>query len=106
MLTALTAPSSAATTTTALSSGPSPAVLNAQLSKYQSQLADWENCPSCKTPEGKKKIAEINARIKDVEQRLQASGQGAAAPLQPQEQTTAPTGQVTATLGQRVNAFA
>lgn len=104
MLTALTAPSSAATT--ALSSGPSPAVLKAQLSKYQTQLADWENCPSCKTPEGKKKIAEINASIKDVEQRLQASGQAADAPLQPQEQSTAPAGQVTATLGQRVNAFA
>ena len=46
--------------------------LEAQLAQYQVQLADWVNCPSCKTPEGKAKIAAISAKISDIEQRMKA----------------------------------
>jgi hypothetical protein len=55
--------------------------LDVQLARLQTQLADWVNCPSCKTPEGKAKIAGINAQIKDVELRMQAKEQ-AARPVQ------------------------
>lgn len=51
----------------------SPAVLDAQLAKYQRQLADWKNCPSCKTPEGKARIAAIEAQISDVKSRMKTS---------------------------------
>ena len=57
--------------------GPSGAGLDYQLAKYQSQLADWQNCPSCNTPEGKAKIQEISAKIDDITQRLKASDVGA-----------------------------
>ena len=53
-------------------SGKSTAGLEGQLAQYQVQLADWVNCPSCKTPEGKAKIAAISAKISDIEQRMKA----------------------------------
>ena len=53
-------------------SSKSAAGLDAQLAQYQVQLADWVNCPSCKTPEGKAKIAEISAKISNIEQRMKA----------------------------------
>lgn len=56
----------------ALGAGAS-ATLDAQLAKYEAQLADWVNCPSCKTPEGKAKVAEISAKISDVKQRIQSA---------------------------------
>jgi hypothetical protein len=34
-------------------------VLESRLSRYETQLADWCHCPSGKTPEGKKKIADL-----------------------------------------------
>ncbi len=51
--------------------GKSSAGLDAQLTKYEIQLADWTNCPSCKTAEGKAKIAEISDKISDLKQRQQ-----------------------------------
>lgn len=52
----------------------SPAVLRAQLNRYEIQLADWTHCGSAKTPAGKAKIQEITdqadtvkAQIKKVE---------------------------------------
>lgn len=52
---------------------PSSAGLESQLDQYKVKLADWENCPSCKTPEGKAKIAEISDRISEIEQRLKVA---------------------------------
>jgi hypothetical protein len=52
--------------------GVSPSVLNAQLAKYQTQLADWESCPSCKTPEGKAKIADLQEKIRNIQLRIQS----------------------------------
>lgn len=53
--------------------GDSISVLNAQLARYQIQLADWENCPSCKTPEGKAKIADLADKISNVQRRLKSA---------------------------------
>jgi len=53
--------------------GNSSSVLNAQLAKYQVQLADWTNCPSCTTPDGKAKIAEIANKISDIKRSLQSA---------------------------------
>lgn len=52
--------------------GQSPGVLEAQLAQYQIQLADWTNCPSCNTPEGKAKIKEITDQISAIKKSLQA----------------------------------
>jgi hypothetical protein len=53
--------------------GQSTAGLEAQLAKYQVQLADWVSCPSCKTPEGKAKIQELSNKVSDTQQRIKAA---------------------------------
>lgn len=53
--------------------GNSSSILDAQLAKYQVQLADWTNCPSCTTPEGKAKIAEIADKISDIKLSMQSA---------------------------------
>ncbi len=55
------------------SNGKSSAGLETQLAQYQVKLADWVSCPSCKTPEGKAKIAEITNKIGDIKQRMEAA---------------------------------
>ena len=52
------------------STGRSAAGLEAQLDQYKIQLADWVNCPSCKTSEGKAKIAEISGKISEIQMRI------------------------------------
>lgn len=46
-------------------------VLEAQLSRYQTQLADWCNCPSGKTPAGKEKIQELQNKVDAVNAQLE-----------------------------------
>lgn len=46
--------------------------LDVRLDKYKVQLADWVNCPSCKTPEGKAKIQELSDKIAAIEQKIKA----------------------------------
>jgi hypothetical protein len=41
---------------------PSTTFLQTQLSRYETELADWCNCPSGKTPAGKLKIADLQAK--------------------------------------------
>ena len=53
--------------------GGSGAALESQLARYQVQLADWVNCPSCTTPEGKAKIRELSDKVQDVQQRIDAA---------------------------------
>ena len=53
--------------------GKSTAGFEVQLAHYEIQLSDWINCPSCKTPEGKAKIAEISAKISDIRQRMKSA---------------------------------
>ena len=40
----------------------STGILQSQLSRYEVQLADWCHCPSGTTPEGKRKIADLQAK--------------------------------------------
>jgi len=37
-------------------------ILQTQLSRYETQLADWCNCPGGKTPEGKKIITDLQQK--------------------------------------------
>lgn len=53
--------------------GTSTASLEAQLNRYQVQLADWIHCASCNTPEGKAKIKEISDKIAEIQQRIRAA---------------------------------
>ena len=48
----------------------SKAGLEAQLDTYKKQLCDWITCASAKTPEGKKKIEELNAKVSTTESRI------------------------------------
>jgi hypothetical protein len=48
----------------------SRAGLEAQLDTYKKQLADWVDCPSGKTPEGKKKIEDLNNKVSVTEARI------------------------------------
>ncbi len=41
-------------------------ILQTQLSRYETQLADWCSCPSGKTSEGKKKITDIQQKADAV----------------------------------------
>jgi hypothetical protein len=43
------------------------------LDKYKGQLADWVNCPSCKTPEGNAKIQEVSDKIAAIEQKIKGA---------------------------------
>jgi len=47
--------------------------LEAQLARYQGQLADWIHCPSCNTPEGKEKIKEISDKISEIKQSIKST---------------------------------
>jgi hypothetical protein len=53
--------------------GISTAVLEVRLERYKAQLSDWVNCASCNTPEGKTKIAQISARIAEIEAQLKSA---------------------------------
>jgi outer membrane murein-binding lipoprotein Lpp len=59
---------------------PRSAAADGQLAKCESQLSDWVNCPSGKTPAGRAKIAEISnqiatlkAQIKQADERKPAA---------------------------------
>jgi capsule polysaccharide export protein KpsE/RkpR len=90
----------------------SGSALDGQLAKYQIQLADWVSCSSCKTPEGKAKIAEIESKIKDIQQQM--AGSDGTAVVNPTTQSTSdvPVNRVSASqransmVGSRLNIFA
>ncbi len=59
-------PSTAASAAAPKASQTAPANASAELAKYESQLSDWVHCASCKTSEGKAKIAEITDKIESI----------------------------------------
>ncbi|UCV21533.1 hypothetical protein [Ferribacterium limneticum] len=59
--------------TTQTSAVSSATNLRAQLARFEAELANWENCPSCKTTEGKARIAEIAGKISDIKHRMEAA---------------------------------
>ena len=48
------------------------AALQARISHYQRQLADCLDCPSAKTPAGKREIEELSHQISDARLRIEA----------------------------------
>ena len=48
-------------------------ILRTQLDRYESQLADWCNCPSGKTPEGKRIIADLQQKSDGIKAQLKQS---------------------------------
>lgn len=60
--------------------GDSAIALQDQLARCTRQLGDWVACPSGKTPEGQKIIANLRARIGSLEARMQNGTPTAAMP--------------------------
>jgi hypothetical protein len=49
----------------------SSSILEAQMSRYRTQLADYCNCPRGKTPAGKEKIQELQNKVDAVKAQLE-----------------------------------
>jgi hypothetical protein len=63
--------------------------LQAQLTRCERQLGDWEACASSKTPEGRKIIENLRARIGTLESKIASSGK---APGPAEAPSSAPRG--------------
>ena len=63
----------------AAGSDASTVALQAQLTSCERQLGGWEACASSKTPEGRKIIENLRARIGTLESRIASSGKGTSA---------------------------
>ena len=61
------------------STNDSAVALQAQLSRCQRQLGDWEGCESSKTPEGRKIIENLRSRIETLESKMASTGKSAIA---------------------------
>ncbi len=85
-------------------------ILQTQLSRYQTQLADWCSCPGGKTPEGRKKITDIQQKadavklairkIEDARARQTSASAPVATAPQPSRNDS------TALVGSRVDVYA
>ncbi len=53
--------------------GPTPGVLQAQLTKVEGQLRDCVNCDSARTPEGKAKIQALTNQAQSIRAKLEAA---------------------------------
>ncbi len=50
-----------------------PAAASSELARLETQLSDWVHCPSCKTPAGKAKIAEISDKIEAIKAQVKTA---------------------------------
>jgi len=76
---------------TSSSSGGSAVALQAQLDRCTTQLGDWVNCSSGKTPEGKQIIAALQNKISSIKQQiLQQTQQKTSGTDAPASQIAAP----------------
>lgn len=75
---ALGATLSATSSAAAPSSGGSGVTLQAQLDRCNTQLSNWVNCSSGKTPEGKQIIAALEDKISTIKHQIQQRNQGGA----------------------------
>jgi hypothetical protein len=118
MVNAISGISGAANLTTS-SIKPAPGGAQAQLAKLQSDLSDWVHCVSCHTPEGQAKIAEITAKIQDLQKSVSAADDRKQATLEAAQRASASvkktglqtengdvTRTATDTLGQNVDEYA
>jgi hypothetical protein len=62
-----------------LGAGPNSGVLESQLNRYEIQLADWCHCPSRTTPQGARKIAELQAKTDAIKAQLKQADQARSA---------------------------
>ncbi len=84
---------------TGFSSGGSGVALQAQLDRCTTQLSDWVNCSSGKTPEGKQIIAALQEKIGSLKQQLQQQNQPGAAASQEAPPVTPPVSLALASIG-------
>lgn len=59
------------------SGGGSDVTLQAQLDRCNTQLSNWVNCSSGKTPEGKQIISALQDKISSIKHQIQQQSQGA-----------------------------
>lgn len=83
----------------------SSVALQDQLARCTQQLGDWVACPSSKTPEGQKIIANLRAQIGNIESRLSASSTPDLAPASPVSPASSASRAPLSTLGSVVNVF-
>lgn len=62
-----------------------PAAAGGELAKLEIQLSDWIHCPSCKTPAGKAKIAELTDKIDVIKAQVKAAEDAKATALRGNE---------------------
>ena len=67
---------------------PAPSGAQAQLAKLQTDLSDWVHCASCNTPEGQAKIADITAKIQDLQKNMQSAADARQAAQQAAKQAS------------------
>jgi len=81
--------------------------LEAQIGQYKIKLADWVNCPSCKTPEGKAKISDISNKISNIQARIEKITIAKLdAPIPGVQNNAAASVSAAATVGSRLDVFA
>lgn len=68
----------------------SSSAAQADLVKYQKQLADWIDCPSRKTSYGKAKIAEINDKIHSAKAQIKKAEETQAVEAKPRNPAVDP----------------
>jgi hypothetical protein len=85
-------------------------ILQTQLSRYEAQLADWCNCPSGKTPEGKQKIADLQQKADSVKAQIKqidaASDRRGIASTQKAGEQQPYAGGVSTSVGSRLDVYA
>jgi hypothetical protein len=83
------------------SGGGSDVTLQAQLDRCNTQLSNWVNCSSGKTPEGKQIISALQDKISSIKHQIQQQSQGGGSnPSAAQaRQATPPTSLALASLG-------
>ena len=71
---------------------PKPGNLDAEKAKCERQLADWVHCVSATTPTGKAKIAELSARLSQIDTQIKkADDDGSRAVAQLPSPSPSPT---------------
>jgi hypothetical protein len=106
---AISAPGSAAAVQGVVKTGSenprTAAALQARISRYQRQLADCLDCPSAKTPAGKREIEELSYKIDDARIRIQALQTDSSATALTSSAGLQPQRSVYSTVGSLIDVF-
>jgi hypothetical protein len=93
------ATSTSATSAVAANNGGADVALQAQLDRCNTQLSNWVNCSSGKTPEGKQIIAALQDKISTIKHQIQHQDQGGAQTPQNATSTVPPASLALAATG-------